>query len=99
MNRRSAMSDRERVSCTVLLGTFALLIFNASPTFSQQPSKPIRVGVLATGFEPSYAAQDRGLVAGLRDHGYIEGKTSSSNAATGISMGSGLAFSRRSLRG
>jgi putative tryptophan/tyrosine transport system substrate-binding protein len=68
------MSDRKRVSCTVLLGTFALLIFNASPTFSQQSSKPIRVGVLATGFEPSYAAQDRGLVAGLNDHGYIEGK-------------------------
>ena len=94
------MSDRKRVSCTVLLGTFALLIFNASPTFSQQSSKPIRVGVLATGFEPSYAAQDRGLVAGLHDHGYIEGKkTLSSNAATGISIGSGLAFSRRSLRG
>ena len=37
-------------------------------------AKPIRVGVLATGFEPSYAAQGRGLVAGLHDRGYIEGK-------------------------
>jgi putative ABC transport system substrate-binding protein len=71
------MSDRKSVWCTVLLGLFAVLIFGASPTFSQQSSKPLRVGVLATGFEPFYAAltaPDRGLVAGLRDHGYIEGK-------------------------
>jgi hypothetical protein len=27
-----------------------------------------------SGFEPFYTAHDRGLVAGLRDHGYIEGK-------------------------
>ena len=68
------MSDRKRVSCTVLLGLFAVLIFGAGLAFSQQSSKPIRIGVLMTGFEPFYAAQDRGLVAGLRDHGYIEGK-------------------------
>src|ERR1700730_13932626 len=74
MDRRSAMSDRKRASCTVLLGTFAVLIFGASSAFSQQSSKPIRVGVLASGFEPFYAAQNRGLVAGLRDHGYVEGK-------------------------
>jgi putative ABC transport system substrate-binding protein len=68
------MSDRKRASCTVLLGTFAVLIFGASLAFSQQSSKPIRIGVLMSGFEPFYAAHDRGLVAGLRDHGYIEGK-------------------------
>ena len=68
------MSDRKRVSCTVLLGVFALLIFGASLAFSQQSPKPIRVGVLMSGFEPFYAGHDRGLVAGLRDHGYIEGK-------------------------
>ena len=68
------MSDRKRASRTVLLGTFAVLIFGASLAFSQQSSKPIRIGVLMTGFEPFYAAQNRGLVAGLRDHGYIEGK-------------------------
>jgi putative tryptophan/tyrosine transport system substrate-binding protein len=69
------MSDRKRVSCTVLfLGLFAVLVLGASPAFGQQSSKPIRVGVLATGFEPFYAPQDGGLVAGLRDHGYIEGK-------------------------
>jgi putative ABC transport system substrate-binding protein len=68
------MSNRKRVSCTVLLGLFALLIFGAGPAFSQQSSKPVRVGVLFTGFEPFYAGHDRGLVAGLRDHGYMEGK-------------------------
>jgi ABC-type uncharacterized transport system substrate-binding protein len=68
------MSDRKRASCTVLLGTFAVLIFGASPAFSQQSSKPVRVGVLMSGFEPFYAAHDRGLVAGFRDHGYVEGK-------------------------
>ena len=68
------MSDRKRASCTVLLGTFAALIFGASSAFSQQSSKPIRIGVLASGFEPFYAAQNRGLIAGLRDHGYVEGK-------------------------
>jgi putative ABC transport system substrate-binding protein len=56
------------------LGTFAVLIFGASSAFSQQSSKLLRVGVLASGFEPFYAAQNRGLVAGLRDHGYVEGK-------------------------
>jgi putative tryptophan/tyrosine transport system substrate-binding protein len=68
------MSDRKRVSCTVLLGLFALLIFGAGPAFSQQSLKPVRVGVLFTGFEPFYAGHDRGLLAGLRDRGYIEGK-------------------------
>jgi putative ABC transport system substrate-binding protein len=68
------MSDRKRASCTLLLGTLAVLIFGASPVFGQQPSKPIRVGILASGFEPFYAAQNRGLVAALRDHGYVEGK-------------------------
>jgi putative ABC transport system substrate-binding protein len=50
------------------------VIFGASPAFSQQSSKPVRVGVLMSGFEPFYAAHDRGLVAGFRDHGYVEGK-------------------------
>jgi hypothetical protein len=68
------MSDRKRASCTVLSGLFAVLIFGASPAFSQQSSKPVRVGVLMSGFEPFYAAHDRGLVAGFRDHGYVEGK-------------------------
>jgi putative ABC transport system substrate-binding protein len=68
------MSDRKRASCTVFLGTLAVLIFGASPAFSQQSSKPVRVGVLMSGFEPFYAAHDRGLVAGFRGHGYIEGK-------------------------
>jgi putative tryptophan/tyrosine transport system substrate-binding protein len=68
------MSDRKRASCTVLLGTLAIVIFGASPAFSQQSSKPVRVGVLMSGFEPFYAAHDRGLVAGFRDHGYVEGK-------------------------
>jgi putative tryptophan/tyrosine transport system substrate-binding protein len=68
------MSDRKRAWCTLLLGTLAVLIFGASPTFSQQSSKPIRVGILASGFEPFYAAQNRGLVAALRDRGYVEGK-------------------------
>src|SRR5713226_1893241 len=74
MDRRSAMSDHKRASCTVLLGTLAVLIFGCSPAFSQQSSKPLRVGILASGFEPFYAAQNRGLVAALRDHGYVEGK-------------------------
>src|SRR5215813_12964420 len=65
------MKRREFIT---LLGGAAAPIFGASLAFSQQSSKPIRIGVLMTGFEPFYAAQDRGLVAGLRDHGYIEGK-------------------------
>jgi putative tryptophan/tyrosine transport system substrate-binding protein len=68
------MGNRNRVSCTVLLGLFAALIFGASPAFSQQSSRPIRVGVLLSGFEPLYAGHDRGLITGLRDHGYMEGK-------------------------
>jgi putative ABC transport system substrate-binding protein len=68
------MRDRSRVSCTVLLGLLAFLIFAASPALSQQSSKPIRIGVLFTGFEPFYAGHDRGLVAGLRDRGYMEGE-------------------------
>src|SRR3984893_6385188 len=74
MDRRSAMGDCKRASRTLLWGTLAVLIFGASPTFSEQSSKPIRVGILASGFEPFYAAQNRGLVAALRDHGYVEGK-------------------------
>jgi putative tryptophan/tyrosine transport system substrate-binding protein len=68
------MSDRRSVSCTVLLVLFAVLIFGAGPAFNEQSSKSIRVGVLMSGFEPLYAAQLRGLISGLRDHGYIEGK-------------------------
>jgi putative ABC transport system substrate-binding protein len=68
------MSDCKRISWTILSGLVAVLIFGASPALSQQSSKPIRVGVLLSGFEPLYAGHDRGLVAGLRDHGYMEGK-------------------------
>src|SRR5262249_1268711 len=63
MHWRSAMSDRKRVSCTVLLGLFAVLIFGAGLALSEQSSKPIRIGVLMTGFEPFYAGQ--GLAASL----------------------------------
>src|SRR5258708_34499116 len=74
MDRRSAMSDRRRASCTLLLGTFAVLIFGATPPFSQQSSKPVRVGLLAPGFHPFYAAPNRGLVAALRPGAYVDGK-------------------------
>src|SRR5258708_31058079 len=74
MDRSADMSDHKNPSCSVVLGTPAVLIFGASPAFSQQSSKPLRVGVLASGFEPFYAAQNRGLVAALRNHGYVEGK-------------------------
>ena len=48
------MSARKKASRIVLFGTFAVLVFGASSAFSQQSPKPIRVGVLATGFEPFY---------------------------------------------
>jgi ABC-type uncharacterized transport system substrate-binding protein len=68
------VTGRKKASCTVLLGALPLLIFGSSLAFSQQSPKPVRIGVFMSGFEPFYAAHDRGLVAGFREHGYIEGK-------------------------
>jgi putative ABC transport system substrate-binding protein len=68
------MTDRKRVSCTVVWGLLAVLVFGASPPLSQQSSKPIRVALFASGFASEYAGHERGLVAGLRERGYVEGK-------------------------
>ena len=66
------MISRRQVVC--LLGTGAL----AAPFMSfaqQQPAKPARIGFLIPASASSYASRVEALRAGLRDLGYVEGKS------------------------
>jgi putative ABC transport system substrate-binding protein len=58
---------------SVLAFCFAMTAVG-NPGLAQQSAKLVRVGFFVSGFASEYAGHDRGLVAGLRDHGYIEGK-------------------------
>lgn len=65
------------VNCNLwgaLLGVCVGLMAASSAGVAQQTTKPIRVGLLVSGFAPEYADHDRGLMAGLGNYGYIEGK-------------------------
>jgi hypothetical protein len=54
---------------------FSVVLTAVSNTgIAQEPPRPIRVGLFVSGFASEYAGHDRGLIAGLRDRGYIEGK-------------------------
>jgi ABC-type uncharacterized transport system substrate-binding protein len=57
-----------------VLGFCAVLTAVSNTGLAQESPKPVRVGLFMSGFAADYAAHDRGLIAGLRDHGYIEGK-------------------------
>jgi putative ABC transport system substrate-binding protein len=59
---------------SALLGVCVVLTAPGNPGVGQQSPKSVRVGLFVSGFESEYAGHDRGLIAGLREHGYIEGK-------------------------
>jgi putative ABC transport system substrate-binding protein len=59
---------------SALLGFCVGLAAVSSPGLGQQSTKPVRVGLFLSGFEAEYGGHDRGLMAGLREHGYVEGK-------------------------
>lgn len=52
----------------------AALLCVATSTLAQAPRKPVRVGVLLSGFEPHYVDAEREFVAGMRELGYVEGE-------------------------
>ena len=56
------------------LGLCVALTAINSIGLAQESQRSVRVGLFVSGFASEYAAHDRGLIAGLRDHGYIEGK-------------------------
>jgi putative tryptophan/tyrosine transport system substrate-binding protein len=56
------------------IGFSVVLTAVSNPGIAQEPPRPIRVGLFVSGFASEYAGHDRGLIAGLRDRGYIEGK-------------------------
>jgi len=56
------------------LGFCVALTAVSNTGLAQEPARPVRVGLFVSGFASEYAGHDRGLIAGLRDHGYIEGK-------------------------
>ena len=56
------------------LGFCVALTAGSNTGLAQESARPVRVGLFVSGFASEYAGHDRGLIAGLRDHGYIEGK-------------------------
>jgi putative tryptophan/tyrosine transport system substrate-binding protein len=60
--------------CSALLGFGLTLTVLSNPGLGQQSVKPVRIGIFMSGFPAEYASHDRGLIAGLRERGYIEGK-------------------------
>ncbi|HEU4367812.1 MAG TPA: ABC transporter substrate binding protein, partial [Methylomirabilota bacterium] len=62
--------DRRRFLLTSLAGAWA----GPLAAGAQQAVKVARIGFLGSGTAAGYAAQLEALRAGLRDHGYFEGK-------------------------
>jgi putative ABC transport system substrate-binding protein len=56
------------------LGFCLVLTVVSAPGLGQQSAKPVRVGLFMSGFAAEYASHDDGLIAGLRERGYVEGK-------------------------
>jgi putative ABC transport system substrate-binding protein len=56
------------------LGFCVALTAISNTGLAQESARPLRVGLFVSGFASEYTGHDRGLIAGLRDHGYIEGK-------------------------
>jgi putative ABC transport system substrate-binding protein len=56
------------------LGFCVALTAVSNTAVAQESARPVRVGLFVSGFASEYAGHERGLIAGLRDHGYIEGK-------------------------
>jgi putative ABC transport system substrate-binding protein len=57
-----------------LLALCVVLSAVANSALSQQSTKHVRVGLFMSGYAPEYEGHDRGFLAGLREHGYVEGK-------------------------
>jgi putative ABC transport system substrate-binding protein len=66
---RMASAARRRL--VLLLGLLPLLVRHAQ---GQATAKPIRIGVLLSGTEREWSRYDAAVVAGLREHGYVEGQ-------------------------
>ncbi len=52
---------------------FLLIALALPAAHAQSPAKTIRVGMLLSGSAPQWAFVESGLLAGLRDQGYVEG--------------------------
>lgn len=68
------MNQLRQVTFSLLLALLAVLIGGTAAAFAQDARKPIRVGLLVSGFPTEYAVHNEGLLAGLRRYGYVEGK-------------------------
>ena len=69
---RSRIARMSRVRACVFL---ALVLLTAAAS-AQQPSKVHQIGYLGVGSPAEAANRVNALRIGLRDHGYVEGKTS-----------------------
>jgi len=69
----SALMSRRRIAQALSVAVLAALAGIASAA-AESPGKPIRVGLLLTGFESTYSEVDRAFLEGMRDIGYVEGK-------------------------
>jgi putative ABC transport system substrate-binding protein len=68
------MNELKQGAFNLLVALLAVLIGGTAAAFAQSARKPIRIGLFVSGFPTEYAAHDQGIVAGLRSHGYVEGK-------------------------
>jgi putative ABC transport system substrate-binding protein len=70
-----SMVRRHQLRLVGALGLALALPWIASrPAGAAAPDKTVRVGLLLSGFEPSYVQAERAFLAGMRDIGYEEGR-------------------------
>ena len=68
------MFDRNRRDFLTLLASTAAVSWPRT-SWSQQPERMRRIGVLLAGTPTSFAPRANAFVQGLRELGYVEGKT------------------------
>jgi putative tryptophan/tyrosine transport system substrate-binding protein len=73
--RKKPMSLLSRRFKALWVGIAVLLCsFGLSPSYGESPEKPVRVGLLLTGFELTYSQAESEFLSGMREMGYVEGK-------------------------
>lgn len=69
------MSSRIQWRLLVTFGLAVLLLWlNLSSAVARPADKTVRIGMLLSGYPPSYVHVERAFLAGMRDVGFIEGK-------------------------
>jgi putative ABC transport system substrate-binding protein len=70
----SMRHDRRRLLTFSIVCVFLVAGAGVAAGRDERPGPPLRVGLLLSGFEPSYAQVEQAFLGGMRDAGFVEGR-------------------------